>query len=356
MAMKFANLHEEDLGSASSPLRFTWPEQLLHGPSPLARQERPCTSQTHTAAPTNVPSKLPPFQEIFDAAVEPPPPYTELPRVPFASFYALAYDRSLNSQHHAFPGQLLHTMEDIGIDAEDELRYLDQLTIEMTCDLMELDTPPTSPTATSFRRSSKLGPWGVPEHKLRRSLLRRQRDPVGQRALECLRAKFILEHVPHLANGLRQFENRASTPGADVFYDWYDVLSVDQRVRYMPWFIPERLDLVRATPPSAKAPFPASHNNEKTAVDSAPPDLRTADVVAAKEAALKHKENRCPTPPPSFASAQGWDELDQAIRLLRILPNRQQPKPLRKEALIRAWQSSIAELGWTQWYVISRLI
>jgi hypothetical protein len=346
MAIMLANLCQEDLGSASSPLRFTWPEQLLRGPSPLARrQERLSTTSqaAHSAASTQLPSKLPPFHEIFEAAAEPPPPYTELPRVPFSSFYALAYDRSLNSQHHVIPVQLLHNMEDVDIDAEDELRFLDQLTIDMTCDLMEVDTP--SPTTTSFRRSSKLGPWRVPEQTLQRYLLRRQRDPVGQRALECLRTNFILEHVPHLANALRQFEDRAYTPGVDVFYDWYDVLSVDQRVRYMPWFIPERLDLVRATPPTAKAPS----QNEKTATNTASPAPQTADVAAAKEAVSKRKESRCPTPPPSFASAQGWDELDQAVRLLRILPNRQQSKQLRKEALIRAWKSSIAKLGWTQW-------
>jgi len=154
---------------------------------------------------------------------------------------------------------------------------------------------------------------------------------------------------------LRQFEDHASTPVADVFYDWYNVLSVDQRVRYMPWFVPERLDLVRVTPPTTKSPAgektSSPSRNEKTASIDMSPDSKSAgvDVAAALERATKRKESRCPTPPPSFASAQGWDELDVAIRLLRILPNRQQSKQFRKEALIRTWKSSIAELGWTQW-------
>ena len=364
----FANPHsDEDLGLASSPFRFTWPEQLLHGPSPLTRQERSSTSsqtQTQTQPTTCTqlpPSKLPPFHEIFDAAAEPPPPYTELPRVPFASFYALAYNRSLNFQHHVIPVSPLETMmmEDIDVDIEDEIRHIDQLAVDMTCDLMELDDTPSSPTANSFRRSPQsqlLGPWNVPSQKPRRYLLRRQRNAVGHRALECLRINFILEHVPHLANGLRQFEDRASTPVADVFYDWYDVLSVDQRVRYMPWFVPERLDLVHAAPPppptSAKISLSLSSQNEKekTAINTASSDSKPADVVpTAREASLKRKESRCPTPPPSFASAQGWDEFDVAVRLLRVFPNRQPPNQLRKEALIRSWKSSITDLGWTQW-------
>lgn len=358
-----ANLYEEgDLGSTSPSLRFTWPKQLLHGSSPLARQERPPTSsRIHTTSSTQqLPSKLPPFHEIFDAAAEPPPPYTELPRVPFASFYALAYNRSLNFQHHVVTVPLSETMEDVELDIESDIRQIDQLAVDMTCDLMEIDTP--SPTTTpSFRRLNRLGPWDVPQEKPRRYLLRRQRHPAGQRALECLRTNFILEHVPHLANGLRQFEDRACTPVADVFYDWYNVLSVDQRVRYMPWFVPERLDLVCVTPPTTmatKSPAgektcPPSQNEKNTSVSSnMSPQSKSAadvDVAAALERATKRKESRCPTPPPSFASAQGWDELDVAIRLLRVLPNRQQSKQLRKEALIRAWKSSIADLGWPQW-------
>jgi len=358
------NLYGEgDLASASSSFRFTWPKQLLHGSSPLARQERPSTSsQIHAALPTQPqsPSKLPPFHEIFDAAAEPPPPYTELPRVPFASFYALAYNRSFNFQHHVVPVSLSETMEDIELDIENNIQHIGQLAVDMTCDLMELDTP--SPTSTSFRRSNRLGPWSIPSQKPRRYLLRRQPNPTCQRALECLRTNFILENVPHLANGLRQFEDHASTPVADVFYDWYNVLSVDQRVRYMPWFVPERLDLVRVTPPpttttstTTKSPVgektPSPLRNEKIALSDISPDSKSAsvDVAAALERATKRKESRCPTPPPSFASAQGWDELDVAIRLLRILPNRQQSRQFRKEAIIRDWKSSIAELGWAQW-------
>jgi len=137
---------------------------------------------------------------------------------------------------------------------------------------------------------------------------------------------------------------------------------VDQRVRYMPWFVPERLDLVRVTPPTTttttttKSPTgektSSPSRNEKTAsIDMSPDSTKSAsvDVAAALERATKRKESRCPTPPPSFASTQGWDELDVVIRLLRVLPNRQQSKQFRKEALIRAWKSSIAGLGWPQW-------
>lgn len=356
------NLYEEDLACASSPYRFTWPRELLHGSSPLTRQERsPLSSFSSTASAPS--SKLPPFVDVFEAAAEPPPPYTELPRVPFASCYALAYDRPLKFQHHVVDVSFDDdSSNDVEMSVDDELRYLGQLTIDMASDFGEVET--LSPTSTSFAESSSssLGPWRTPKQRHRRSLLRRKPNAAGQRALASLRMNFILQNVPHLALSLRQFEERALAPVADVFYSWYEQLSSDQRVRYMPWFVPERLDLVRAEQPSnaqGKASSPAataqagSAANEKAASQSTtvPSQSKAAAMAAAAHEAMKRKAARSTSPPPSCTSLPGWEDLDQAIRLLRVMPNRQASRDLMKEATIRAWKTAVAELGWTQWFV-----
>lgn len=349
------NVYEEDLACASSPFRFTWPRELQHGPSPLTRQERPSSSSHSIPAPS---PKLPPFSDVFEAAAEPPPPYTELPRVPFASCYALAYDRPLNFQHHVVPVPIGESTEDLEMSIDDELRYLGQLTIDMSDDFGEVETP--SPTSTSFDRSapsssSSIGPWRAPRQRHRRFLLRRKPNAAGQRALACLRMNFILQNVPQLAVGLSHFEDRAATPVAEVFYSWYDQLSADQRVRYMPWFVPERLDLVRTGPSSGqgKPAAQATTANEKTSSkgQAVPSQSKAAAMAAAAQESMKRKAARSTSPPPSCTSLPGWEDLDQAVRLLQVLPNRQACKDFRKEATIRAWKTSVAQLGWSQWYL-----
>lgn len=343
------NIYDEDLASAAAPLRFTWPRELLHGPSPLTRQERLSSSRTQSASPP----KLPPFSDVFEAAAEPPPPYTELPRVPFASCYALAYDRPLTFQRHVIPVPLSETFEDIEMSIDDELQYLGHLTIDMSCGLLEDETPlPITITCTQSS-SSPLGSWRVPTQRQRRSLLPRKRDLAGQRALACLRMNFILENVPQLATGLRQFEDRAATPVADVFYSWYDPLSADQRVRYMPWFVPERLDLVRADSSATQAQTATNASPEKgekmSGSATGPSQSKAAAMEAAAQDAMKRKAQRAASPPPSCNTLPGWEDIDQTVRLLRVLPNRQPNKQLRVEATIRAWKTSVAQLGWTQW-------
>ncbi|KAF8318409.1 hypothetical protein DL93DRAFT_383061 [Clavulina sp. PMI_390] len=361
----FANVYEETLASDASPIRFAWPKDLLHRSSPLSRQERPSSSKlSRPRINVSKPSKLPAFTEVFEAAAEPPPPYTELPRVPFASCYALAYDRPYDGQDQASSSSAEE--EEPEMTREEQLEALGQLALDLYLDDIETpplsSIPPLSPFSSSSQPSSYssplLGPWQVPSERDSERLPRRQRNPAAQRDLAQLRMNFINKNVPQLAAGLSHFEERAQTPVADVFYAWYDNLAADQRVKYMPWFVPERLDLVKSEPTatatataaptssSTSAPAPS-----KGAAQPVPSQSKAAAMAAAAHEAMKRKfeASRQAADPQSCTALPGWEELDVAVRLLRAMPQRKAKSDWRKEAMIRSTSDMVVDSGSFQW-------
>ena len=374
----FATLPQE-LGSDSAPLRYRCPKALLHGSSPLARQERCSTLEFPTASTSSSPStahfptlprqkSLPPFEDIFNAAAEQPPPYQAVLPVPNASFYGLAFERRLETTR-AGKGSASDPMD---VDDSD-LRYLRSLRNMSHGDddeeAMELDTP--SPTSIYFDAAPihSLGSWASWSPPPRESLKlgTRDRTPSSRRKLDSLRTNFINEHIPHLSHSLYHFENRVRTgaPVVEVFYDWYEGLGVDQRVKHMPYFIPERLDMVQVTPKPAtkvetvKAPIvqrkPASFDSPAVTSISEEQPLPSSEIEVDAQA---QGRGRSPSPPPAFNAPHepcDWDEFERMVRWARVLPKRKASRDMRKEAAVRAWTEAVEDMGLSQWYVFIHL-
>jgi hypothetical protein len=157
-------------------------------------------------------------------------------------------------------------------------------------------------------------------------------------------------------------------PVVDVFYDWYENLPVDQRVRHMPYFVPERLDLVQ-TGMAEKPPQTTSNPVKTDTLDARSlPSSNSPEVTPRRKPASFDSETesvspdaaadlepRSPSPPPPFSpsdDACDWDEFDRMVRWARVLSNRRPEKKLRKEVLIKGWQDSILNMNLSQWYVL----
>lgn len=373
----WATLPQEH-GSDSAPLRYHCPKPLLHGSSPLTRQERssssesspiPSSSTSSTSPNTSRQKFLPPFENIFDAAAEQPPPYQAALPIPHASFYGLVFER----RSEITSSDLRRDSNTIPVILDDEdqryLRSLRELSHGDCEDYsMELDSELLSESLSP--PSHRLGPWSSCSFQPRNTLERGVRDDtsLSSKRLDCLRMNFVLQHIPHLANSLRQFENRVRlrAPVVNVFYEWYDQLAVDQRVKHMPYFIPERLDMVQVT--SQPAVASAKSGGEPTKTPTVQRKPASFDSPAPEKSQLSRESadmemddsvrdrSRSPSPPPAFNAPHepcDWDEYERIIRWARVLGKRKTQQNPRKEALVRSWTEVIQAMDLAQWLVVT---
>lgn len=263
---------------------------------------------------------------------------------------------------------------------EDDLRYLSQFMSRSAAnceeDLIMKETQP------------KPEPWSIPALPHRRTLHRQSRDTTSAsaRQLDHLRLNFILQHIPHLAHSLYHFESRvrAGVPVIEVFYECYDKLAVDQRVKHMPYFIPERLDMVKVDKtPGARAASgptsptqgqgqvpsndvvaeikaqrkPASFDSDSDSAQSggdAGKKRNTAPSSSSMEPMDTDSTTRSCSPPPDFNAPHApcdWDEFERMVRWARVLPNRKAQRDLRKEVLVETWTDAILAVNHPQWSV-----